>query len=413
VNDFEQTVLDGIEGLQTKQQEHLSDYSRFTKDTKKAFEELTKVKNTCNDLSTAVRAIERVRLEMSRERRMAFGDPLQRLLANEENVIRLNAAFRLALSKNGENYANPWVEKLGLSAKALGEDTSPGSTLINTELWKEIYDTLASFGAWATLGVQKMGTKLQNMPIRTVRAKAQFVLTEGGTIADDANKAGSSAQLEAEVIAVLLNVALQLIQDSEIDLTGDLMMEFTEAWNERLDAAVFNGDGTADGDQGGVTGVFNFGAAAVAGAGNTIVENLQLDDFVRCLTTVDVGVLGRQAKWWLHQQILARALLVRDANGRSIFLTALEAPSLGAIGSILGYPVQPAAAAPSTNAASKKVAAFGDPRGYAVGVRQDFIFEASDHHKWNTLQRSFRAWGRAGGKGKRATAFAILTTAAV
>lgn len=114
----------------------------------------------------------------------------------------------------------------------------------------------------------------------------------------------------------------------------------------------------------------------------------------------------------MHPHILARTLSVKDSTGRPLFQTAMEAPSFGAIGSILGFPVELCHAAPSTNSAGSKVAAFGDGNGFVVGLRRQITFEASDHHKWNTLQRSFRGYTRAGTKGRRADAFAILTTAA-
>ncbi len=89
----------------------------------------------------------------------------------------------------------------------------------------------------------------------------------------------------------------------------------------------------------------------------------------------------------------------------------MEAPSYGAIGTILGYPVIPVMAAPNTDAAGSAVAAFGDRNGQVVGIRDDFVFEASDHYRWNTLERSFRAYGRAATGTRRADAFSILTTA--
>jgi HK97 family phage major capsid protein len=114
----------------------------------------------------------------------------------------------------------------------------------------------------------------------------------------------------------------------------------------------------------------------------------------------------------MHPQILARLMSIKDNNGRPIFLGALEAPSYGAIGTILGYPVIPVMAAPSADAAGLAVAAFGDRNGQVVGLRDDFVFEASDHYRWNTLERSFRAYGRAATGTRRADAFSILTTAA-
>lgn len=67
-------------------------------------------------------------------------------------------------------------------------------------------------------------------------------------------------------------------------------------------------------------------------------------------------------------------------------------------------------ACPNTNAASSSIAAFGDRNGQVVAVRDDFTFETSDHYRWNTLERSFRAYGRAATATRRIDAFAILQT---
>jgi len=69
-------------------------------------------------------------------------------------------------------------------------------------------------------------------------------------------------------------------------------------------------------------------------------------------------------------------------------------------------------AAPSGNTAGSKVAAFGDPQSFAVGVRKDFELATSEEFKWDTFQISFRGVGRADGVGRRADGSAILTLAA-
>ena len=69
-------------------------------------------------------------------------------------------------------------------------------------------------------------------------------------------------------------------------------------------------------------------------------------------------------------------------------------------------------AAPNTDRPGALVAAFGDRNGQVVGVRDDFVFESSDHYRWNTLERSFRAYGRAATGCRQANAFAVLQTAA-
>jgi HK97 family phage major capsid protein len=250
-----------------------------------------------------------------------------------------------------------------------------------------------------------------NFPVKTARVNAQWLTSEAVAIPDDTNEAGSTMTLTVLPNAVLLNVSRQLIEAAEFDVTAVVMEDFQQAWNLRLDTAAFTGNGTGDGNNGGFTGVFNAGIKAVAAPGNTSVSGLDFDDVTRVLTTVAPVVLKRKPCWWMHPQMLVRMMGIKDNNGRPIFLGSLEAPSYGAIGTILGYPVVPVMAAPNTDGAGQLVAAFGDRNGQVVGVRDDFVFESSDHYRWNTLERSFRAYGRAATGCRQANAFAILQTA--
>jgi HK97 family phage major capsid protein len=99
----------------------------------------------------------------------------------------------------------------------------------------------------------------------------------------------------------------------------------------------------------------------------------------------------------MHPTVLAKVALVKDLNGRPIFQTALEAPSV-TVGSILGRPVVTVDAAPSTDAASAKIAVYGDPDAYVVGIRQDLEIATSEHIKFAENLLAFRALVRAGGK---------------
>lgn len=435
-----ETVVLGVETIQKEQktlkEKFTSDIGNLSKTAKDLQEDITKLKNHGNDtqgrydeLSRKMRLLDaRVQYEM----RSAIGDPIARIERNEELRMRLNCAIRVMLSKEGDFHKRlkHQLKALGLDgkkigddlrvcmsddelhARALGEDSSPGSTLIDDQLAKEIYDTLTSFGIWSTFGVRNVGTKQTKYPLKTARPVANFVLTEGDAIGDDANKAGGSVTLEVEVLAVLLNVSLQLLEDSEFDVTRDILNDFAEALAYRLDYASVLGDGTADATNGGMTGILNAWTAANAAAGNSTIEATQLEDWQRVLLTVDPIVLTRMAKWWMHPQTLIRSLAIRDLSGRPLFQTALEAPSTTGIGSILGYPVQLGYIFPTTNAANAKPVAFGDPESHIIGIRRNFVTEASDHHKWNTLQRSFRGWGRAGVKTRSATGGSYLKLSA-
>lgn len=398
--EFQRSVLKAQKKNKETVDDLVAKYDNLDKETKKAFEELTKLKNAdAANHGELTKAIQKLNLQLANELRQANGDPVKRIMADEEKRTYFNAAVRAAA-------------KVGLTAEmrtTLGEDSSPGSTYINDALADDIYDTLAEYGVFSSFDVRRVGTKTTKYPVKTARASAAFVLAEGGAIPEDAAKAGNSVSADIEVIGSLLPVSKQLLEDSEYDVTADVMRDFAESGAERLDYACLRGDGTADGTNGGFTGIFEGGTAAVAAAGNLTVETTDFEDWTKVLLTVDPIVLARKACWWMHPQILIRALSVKDGNGRPIFLTATEAPAAGGIGTILGYPVKPAYVAPTANAANAKVAVFGDPSGMVVPMRKDFEFEASDHAGFTTYERYFRGIMRAAAKIRRAQAFGVLT----
>jgi len=407
---FQQRVL----GAQKKNADELAEITtkvdNWQKETKSAMEDFTKLKNVGADVETLSKSLKQVTLQLNREKRLAQGSTsLQRITSDPLMKASLNACVRNFASTNGDlkSVADAIV-------KGIGEDTSPGSTLLVPQLMHEMYDTLAKYGKWNTFGVRPMGTKITQMPIETVRPVAYCLTSEGATIAEDTAKAGGTATLTVVPIAVILSVSQQLLQDAEFDVTGNILNDFYEAYNYRLDYLTFQGDGTNDATNGGQTGVFNTGVAAVAATGHTSIATMSFEDITKCMLTVDEGVLDRETRWWMHPFNLIQMLSIKDLNGRPIFLTALEAPTPGAMGSILGSPVTLANAAPKTIGvnASTATAVFGDPQGHIVGPRQDFAFEYSDHYKWANLQRSFRASGRAGVQTRRAQAFSVLTTPA-
>jgi HK97 family phage major capsid protein len=371
--------------------------------TRKAIEELTLVKNRIEGIEAAQTKIERLQLMAKLEARSFYADPMKRLLANEDHRKALNSMFRHVLSRG--------AIALDKAAPIVSTGT-PGSVYIDGQLAREIYDVLSTYGVWNTFRVVPLSTKTTTFPVSTARALANFIMTEGGQVSADTTKEATSVDLTPKPISTLLYASRDMVEDSEFDLAGMLMEEFVQAFALRMDWACLGADGTSDVTDGGMTGIFSGGTAATAADGNTTVATLQLDDFIRCLTTVAAGVLRRGAKWWIHPTILAKICGIRDESGRPIFQTSLEAPSPGAIGSILGYPVILADAAPSTDSAGSVVAAFGDPAGQVVGIRTAFEFAASDEFAFDYLRRYYRGVTRFGNKIRAATAFAKLTLAA-
>ena len=342
-----------------------------------------------------------------------------RALATIQSDEVLNNAFNLKMRSMFRSSSAAMEEaamkfqkslKSAMGRKGLDTASTPGSTFVNAQLISTIYDALGTYGAWSTLDVVPVKAGSVKVPVKTARPQAGWI-EEGEPIPEDENAAGTAPVINIKKAAVLLYVTRELLEDSEADLTGSVLVDFMEALSERLDWSFFRADGTADQTDGGFSGIFHSGTAAVAAGGNTTVEELQYEDVLRVLTVVKPAVLNRKARWWIHPTMLVRICAIKDNAGRPVFMPYTAVPSPGAIGSLLGYPVEMSFIAPNTNAAGQPVAAFGDPRAYAVGVRRDIELEASEHFKWNSMQVAFRGIARAGGVMRDAECFAVLKTA--
>lgn len=393
-----ETVTGKTELIETAQQKILTDVTRLDVETKKAFEDLTKVKGHVNDFS---QTLARVQGMLKREERAAYGDPLGKLAASEDHC-----RYIIACCKRAMKLPLTAVEKTAIT----GIDSGIGQAVVPQETSNMIYDALLRYGQWNTLGVMPIGSRTQIVPLVSARPTAYWV-AQGAQITEGA-VTGTSVTLTIKEAAAWIPVANAQLEDAEPGFASYLMDLLLQAVVYRLDWACFAADGTNDTTDGAYTGIAVGGTAAGAASGNVSVATLDYDDFVKCLTTVDSAVLQRQAKWWIHPTILAKITLIKDANGRPIFQNALEAPSPGAIGSICGYPVIVTGAMPSTDTTSKVVAVFGDPQAQAVGMRKQFALDSSSDFQFDYNRTAFRTIVRGGTVTKLATGLAMLTTAA-
>lgn len=435
---FEAKVLSGIETLNSRTVKMESDYQKVTSDldradkaVKEALEQLTKVKNQANDADAFMKNMEKVQKAIMLNVRSSFKSPIDRALASDETRAFLNAAARAACFP-GEYHRLPGemrklLEDSNARHKSLtGVDSSLGQATIPQETFDSIYDTLLEYGDWGSLGVQRVGARTTVLPVATSRPQFYWIGANTGTAESSAitagSFAGSSVNLTIQTLAAYLLVSRELLADSTVDMAPFILRQMTQAIAFGLDSVAFNASAAADQTDAGYTGIFhadsvNSQLAYTAAAGNTRTGLLQLEDLLGTILNVSPIVLKRQAKWWMHPQILARVCLIRDKQGRSLFQTFTEAPS-SAIGSILGYPVVPTAAAPSSDAASQPLAVFGDPEGMAVGIRADMEFATSDDIKFAENMRAFRTLMRAGVQIKSTTGsttlkpFSVLKTPA-
>ena len=399
MNEFEQKVLDGVAAIDNK----VKGFESFQTETKNKIGELDNVIKTANQHGAILAKLDEAINALKRENGLGQ-DPMARFLASEQRRNWIVGCFRKAAGMSLTPEQRTAVVGDGSTSATLGGAATP------VETNAMIYDNLVKYGAWNTLGVVPIGSRTQLLPLMTARPTAYWLAQD--TAATEGAITGGSVTLTIQEAMAWIPVSRALLEDATGDMAGYLMEQLAQAVAYRLDWACFAADGTNDTTDGAYTGIASGGTAATAANGNTTVAALDLEDFVRCLTTVSAGILQRPCKWWMHPQVLAKIVQIRDSNGRPIFQTALEAPAGNSIGSILGYPVVLAAAMPSTDSAGNVVAVFGDPQGGAVGIRKQFELAQCDHFEFTSNNSVFRALIRAGFIIKSATSFAKLTLAA-
>jgi len=115
---------------------------------------------------------------------------MARLLANEDGCARLNLLLRQIALTRGEAIPQKAID--AWKGKTLDVTNEPGSTYFQAGYLKELYDTLAEYGAWSSLGVRRMSSKVTKMPVKTARPIAYVLKPGNRQMADDANKAGTA-----------------------------------------------------------------------------------------------------------------------------------------------------------------------------------------------------------------------------
>jgi HK97 family phage major capsid protein len=408
--EFQTKVLTGLEAAQkeittlkkqTPAEEILSQPDRWPKELKAGFEDITKLKNTANgqdaDLKAITRSMNRIEALTRLESRASFGDPVARFCADSEKANFLNAIARRLAFPNAKLPEH-------LEKALTGVDSSLGTAVIPTQYIADIYSVLASYGAYNTLNVMRVGARTNSLPIMSARPTSVWLgagaaATEGTAIGAG-DFTGSAVTLSIQSACALLYASREQMADSTVDMAPYILRELAESIAGLLDTSAFNADGTADAVDAGYYGIFQLVASvhtglATTATGHTSVATTTLADWNKCLITVTQDVLNRPCKWWMHPQILAKVCLIVDSNGRPIFQTALEAPS-ATIGSIFGHPVVKVSAAPSTDSTGEKIAVFGDPQAQVVAIRQDLELAQSEHIKFAENQIGYRGILRAG-----------------
>lgn len=314
------------------------------------------------------------------------------------------------------------VKRANMILRAESGGSGAGAAVVGTPAAAlQIYSNILAAGAFRVLDTNTIGTRTGKFLVETSRPKMVFV-PENGLIPE--GTLGLAPQVaEVGKIAGLIGISGELQADALIDLGAYVLALYTQAAAECVDNMAFMGDGTnvndANNQNGGVLGIFNAGTIVNAAAGHNAASKVTLADLRATLGGVAPAILGSSsvaARWFSHPTMLTTVLGINDQSGRSVLQPSGAAATNG-LDSILGYPitlVPPAPTAAQAEAASQKMLAFGDPKGFAVFIRKEFeLTNDNGYSRFEYYQTVYRAIMRVGGKIKSANAFAILRTAAV
>lgn len=414
---WQRSVLDGITKVKEQTATIEKNFQVLDKDAKDLSDKFAKHCKEFDGLPLQIvetqRTIQQIQQKIASERRGHFGSAIERISGDEQMRDAVNGVIRQAAIMRGAGFPISDSQKKaaeGFMQRTVVSGATPGSSYINDQLVTEIYSLISEYGIWNRFDVIPVSTKQVKLIVDSTDPDALFV--DEGTAPGQASYAGVNVAATIKKILAWIGVSNEMLEDSEVNLVPFLLGKFANATARRMDHAAVAAGGAANATDGGFTGIFPGGTAAGAAGGNTTVEALDLEDFLKTMLAPEEAVTARPSVWVLHPHVLIRMLAVKDGNGRPIFIPSTDVPSPGAIGTILGSPVILSFAAPKANTASARVAAFGDPMGMAVCLRRDFEFAASDQVEFKEDKTVFRSRARVAAKLKQASAFGVLTLAA-
>jgi HK97 family phage major capsid protein len=281
-------------------------------------------------------------------------------------------------------------------------------------VFTDVYDLLLTYGAFRFLGARPMPSTKTKFAKVTCLPSAIFITPTatgaGRVIPADTALAGSSVSQETNLVVALIEASQEVLEDEKVDLADLLLRLFVQGIAARIDYACFQGDGTDDTTSGAQTGIFQDAnvAAASAVAGNTTIAALERNDFLLAVGTVATAALQRPCRWFINPGFIFALLTLKDGPN---YLLKTPAET-GGEWFLVGFPVTWTAQAPSASTPGSKIAAFGEPNSYLVGIREDFDLGTGDGAKFAQNVRQIRAIARARCDMREATGWATLKLAA-
>ncbi|MCQ4575243.1 MAG: phage major capsid protein [Candidatus Brocadiales bacterium] len=215
--------------------------------------------------------------------------------------------------------------------KALGEGTgSAGGFLVPEEHVSEVKDRITAQAVIRRAGatVYPMATDTLNIPKISGGAMAYWIGENAQITSSDQTVAQS--QLVAKVLAAMVKVSNQLLQDSSGAAEAAVRRDIAKVLALAEDIAFIAGDGTSNQPLG-IMNTSNVNEVTLGANGGTP----DFDDIYDALYKVELNN-GAASAWLMHPRTKNTLRKIKDSNGQYIYNVS---PSLKEPDSLMGIPV--------------------------------------------------------------------------
>lgn len=282
------------------------------------------------------------------------------------------------ISEKARGLAEAVIKKDETKLKEMTTDSSgdpyAGYT-VDSELSAEIRRLITEYGVarreMMNVALSKHSYKANNLATDV----SVYWVDEAGSISSTEATFGQE-NLELKKLATIATMTSELLEDTEIDLSGFLLERVAEGMAQKEDEAFFKGDGTPT--YGSFTGLLNNSNVNETTMSGTTFGSMTADDLITMVDDTPQGAL-RNGKFYMHRTIMSIVRKLKDDNGMYIY----QAPSQAGPATIWGYPSVMVEAMPDkdASAAGTSFVLFGDLRkacifGYKGGGIEAKRFDA-------------------------------------
>lgn len=222
--------------------------------------------------------------------------------------------------------------------------------------------------------VMPMNSDYMRIPVEN--AKVTLGYTAETTEASETSATFTAVELTAKDLDGYADVAAHLEQDSLESIAALLLDQFTEAYGQKIDSAVFAGGGDP------VSGIFlNYGRSEVFDTGSTSFSEVLASNLINAIGKLEKP-RRQNATWFVGREALWTYIMnLADGNKNPFFV-----PDMTGAGSdrLIGYPVEETEYAPD-DAASTAMAVFGDLTKFIIGSRLGNLTLFRDPYSLSTL----------------------------